>query len=816
MLAMERFFCKVCGSKDMELHRERFCKCKSCESVFTYTIVEKYNKGIVDEVKQALREHELEKLSMLKERRWALMHVKKNGEWHIAKNADLEELKRIGEEIVRFAPADFLSEFYALFSKKAKNGFSRFVQQRFKEKAITPEHEDYGFLPDVLEYLAVAAPLEWLDEAKQLALRASFPRSYVAKLDERRDKLHSGIYNPSLPRQIFIAYSSKDLELALRLCDELEQQGLKCYISHRNMDNSAKSTADYRYALQTAIDNCQLFLFVSTENSRSFDCEAMEREAANWGEMQYVIETDKAQPKNHGKLYTEIPMCDRKPRLEYCPSSAHDMPYVKTFFSTLGYCRTAQDVEKRFNELVKYDGWKELGKNAFVIQPPQKQAPLPVGGIEKRLRLGDFACINGKYAQAKHIFEELAMEFDEDIRVFIGLVRVASKNFTVYAGKKIEQAIAAVDYLGGDNAKKTNQEYARYVEKRERLTEAEKKQNAYDDWSKQQRKQEKRTAKLQRKQEKKDFATKKVDAEKRKRIIWKAASILLLLAVCAIAFIYRENWFLIIVGLAFGLVELTWFLNPIHVDEFNNVKAYYFSLIFVWITAAVGLIVIFISRSACLISLPILAVKCGYGIYMLVKEYESVFLWLLESFTALTLVFAAIWGCCYWKFSEVSFYEGGKTISYNLTREYGTFVASPLKGATHLKKVRASNADILIVEEGITKLLKESICCGKIETLYLPSSLTTMENYCIDSSCPALKTVYIGYAPDGTRLEQTSQLTSITAKAISMSFVKTIYFNGTAEQWKIAIQTDTSWLDSLTSWLNAKPTIITNDGIYEN
>lgn len=66
-------------------------------------------------------------------------------------------------------------------------------------------------------------------------------------------------------RQIFISYSSKEIDEATELCTYLENNGFKCWIAPRNV----KAGGNYATQIVEAIRSCDAFVLVASENTNS-------------------------------------------------------------------------------------------------------------------------------------------------------------------------------------------------------------------------------------------------------------------------------------------------------------------------------------------------------------------------------------------------------------------------------------------------------------------------------------------------------------------------------------------------------------------
>ena len=126
---------------------------------------------------------------------------------------------------------------------------------------------------------------------------------YLTALEKELAKLDEGMYDTTLPRDVFLAYSSADMDEVVRLSNVLESNGFSVFIAARNLRHGlgAAKKDNYQLALYEAIDHCKVLLFLSTANSRSLSCDALSIElpyiAKNRPEMrrvQYVLDEPSA------------------------------------------------------------------------------------------------------------------------------------------------------------------------------------------------------------------------------------------------------------------------------------------------------------------------------------------------------------------------------------------------------------------------------------------------------------------------------------------------------------------------------------------
>ena len=64
---------------------------------------------------------------------------------------------------------------------------------------------------------------------------------------------------------IFISYSSKELDIALKVCEFLENNNFKCWIAPRNVE----AGGNYATQIVNAIKKCDLLVLLASENTNN-------------------------------------------------------------------------------------------------------------------------------------------------------------------------------------------------------------------------------------------------------------------------------------------------------------------------------------------------------------------------------------------------------------------------------------------------------------------------------------------------------------------------------------------------------------------
>ncbi len=222
-----------------------------------------------------------------------------------------EAVKHACHELKKHIPDDFRANFYlTVIGNNMKD-----INAAIRAVDVNRYYDD---VEAMVRFLIKSLESEFLLELNNLIERAYKNRNimlygkFATEISEQADKVEAGVYSTKLPREVFVAYSSKDMQYVSELVEVLERQGLNCFVAARNLRHGKGSVEDYESAIKEAIDNCKTIVFVSTTNSRSFGCDAIKIE------LPYVKKHDlENSPLEYRNNYEAIPHKYKKPRVEY-------------------------------------------------------------------------------------------------------------------------------------------------------------------------------------------------------------------------------------------------------------------------------------------------------------------------------------------------------------------------------------------------------------------------------------------------------------------------------------------------------------------
>ena len=289
--------CKNCGG-DLHAIGDGKFKCEFCGSVFEEKVVVDY----ADEMHKLFDEFKLE----------AISNARKN--LYEAVNAEYISTTRVHECCVilkQLLPDDFQANFYEI----AIGNNPRRIAKAIRRLDVT---ENASSIDTMVRFLILSLQSEFVTEVGDLIERAykgsdltKFEK-FSTELSVEAEKIDNCIYLTSYPRDVFVAYSSKDMEKVLELVECLEEQGFSCFVAARNLRHGRGAVENYDKALREAMDNCTSFVFVSSMNSRHPGCDALKRE------IPYIKSVDiENSPAELRQDYAGIPHKYKKHRVEY-------------------------------------------------------------------------------------------------------------------------------------------------------------------------------------------------------------------------------------------------------------------------------------------------------------------------------------------------------------------------------------------------------------------------------------------------------------------------------------------------------------------
>ena len=178
-----------------------------------------------------------------------------------------EDIKRLADYISRYAPDHLLVRFVNAFLSPSKDAVSKFLDD-FPIGAET--EEDVDLITDVLIRYMQATWIETLSVFIEKAYKQNKRLKSYSEIRERFVKqstaVDDGTYDLTYKRDVFIAYSTEDLDHIRDLVTELEKAEIECFVAYRNLPNCFGE--DFKKDICIAMQHCSVLLFASSRNSR--------------------------------------------------------------------------------------------------------------------------------------------------------------------------------------------------------------------------------------------------------------------------------------------------------------------------------------------------------------------------------------------------------------------------------------------------------------------------------------------------------------------------------------------------------------------
>ncbi len=339
---MVELYCKNCGGTLLPLG-EDFCKCENCGSTYTQVTAKKQQEllnSFLDKQKQ-------DNLNNLRRHLW---------QEATAKFIDSEKIVSICLNIKNIYPEDFLANFYEVVCGENAQAVIDFIDN-------INVKENYDVIEPIVNFLIKSLKSEYLLCVNNLIERA-FKQTDLEKFNKlttafakQAELVEDGVYNLDIKRDVFVAYSSADMQKVQEVVTALESEGLTCFVAMRNLQHGVGAVNNYQQALEKAINNCKIFLFISSKNSRNFKCDAIKHE------LPYLRDSEMAKlsQKFINVAYSKIDNRYKKPRVQLRLDDAKSMAdiLVNEVFAGLEYCYDIEGVLSRISEYLLSNNYVE-------------------------------------------------------------------------------------------------------------------------------------------------------------------------------------------------------------------------------------------------------------------------------------------------------------------------------------------------------------------------------------------------------------------------------------------------------------------------
>lgn len=299
--------------------------CRHCGSIY-----EENHDALFEGLAAILGEAKMEKLAASRRLLYEASHAK-----YPSKQKVVESARRVLE----IHPDDYLAKLYLLSHDDDPYELNRFLAEEEANHVVA--EEAYRWLLPSLNPRSIGAFVCFIDKH----FEGKEKTDHLTKAEEEAAKLEEGVYETGLPRDVFLAYSSADMPKVLEVMDLLEENGFVTFAAFRNLRHGKGSQENYLKEIYNAMAHCKVFVYLSSNASRSVSCDALKVE------LPHLIADRPNMPR------VEFLLDDYSPRTPFMVKRT-----LKEAFPEQEYCRDEEDL------LIRIDGYLH----------PKKATPKPV------------------------------------------------------------------------------------------------------------------------------------------------------------------------------------------------------------------------------------------------------------------------------------------------------------------------------------------------------------------------------------------------------------------------------------------------------
>ncbi|MBQ9457621.1 MAG: TIR domain-containing protein [Bacilli bacterium] len=275
-MALKRYVCLRCG-EPLEKENGGF-RCKHCGSFYT----EEEDRSILQEVQGLIEEEKLAYYSNCKKLLYDLSH---------RPNPDSKAMLQAAQALLRVDQSDPLGLFYVAALDEDPLTVNNYLLSANVPSFVAEE---------VFRFMIMSLTLRNVGALKTFVeahFKGKEAYERLTQIEDEALKLEEGLYTPSLPRDVFLCYSSKDQKDVVRILDLLEDNGFTVFAAFRNLRHGKGASENYWSALQEAMAHCKCVVFLSSKASRSVGCDAIKLELPyilhqlpQMGRVEYLLE----------------------------------------------------------------------------------------------------------------------------------------------------------------------------------------------------------------------------------------------------------------------------------------------------------------------------------------------------------------------------------------------------------------------------------------------------------------------------------------------------------------------------------------------
>ncbi|MBP5217249.1 MAG: leucine-rich repeat protein [Bacilli bacterium] len=347
---MKARICTRCGESLREKHGE--LSCPYCGATYSVEDEQKTLEEMLEEHKRAI-------WATRKRILWDEIHKK-----FPSKNAIVSAARSVLESY----DEDLLARFFLAVHDSDPNAVISFLSSPKSSFDLVSAREIAAIMVKSLEptnMLAFKTFVENNFEGEEYV-------SLMNQIEKETEKIEDGTYVTNLPRDIFLAYSSLDMDQVVEMDRYLEDAGFSVFCALKNLRKGKGAAERYEAALQDAMKHCRVFVFLSSHNSRRLNCDAISKE------IPFVLDHLPEMERIHFRL-------DESGEIKQAVAI-----YLKEFDDGREWCRDKDDLVARIVAMKRKDASKAAAptRGKKQAEPEKEQEEEPVSNYIATLHPG--------------------------------------------------------------------------------------------------------------------------------------------------------------------------------------------------------------------------------------------------------------------------------------------------------------------------------------------------------------------------------------------------------------------------------------------
>lgn len=150
----------------------------------------------------------------------------------------------------------------AYFEREAKpEKFKKAINNYFTNKE---EEENFEV---IVKFIINNCDYKFIIHLEEVLKKENLIDTYNDLIQNKICQIETENSNASIPfADVFVCYSSNDLEQVVKIVDTIEEDGVSCWYADRNMPKNNPIYFDYKKTIENAIKNCKVFLVITSKN----------------------------------------------------------------------------------------------------------------------------------------------------------------------------------------------------------------------------------------------------------------------------------------------------------------------------------------------------------------------------------------------------------------------------------------------------------------------------------------------------------------------------------------------------------------------